>query len=188
LGPTSLRVTSTVAQICRAVGQPRRSPKLSRLTCKQPHAQMALFIARLAPRPCMAPISRRTLFNFARKTQPTPPTRARRPDDDEPELFHLHSQSPSPAIRLRGERIKKLAQCPVCLQTEATRRNVKHECQDCGWPTHCTHEHWEMDEEHAKYCTRLREVNEDDHDLRSGRMVHEFAMPGILTLHIPFYR
>jgi splicing suppressor protein 51 len=45
-----------------------------------------------------------------------------------------------------------------------------------------------MDEEHAKYCTRLREVNEDDHDLRSGRMVHEFAMPGILALHIPVYR
>jgi mitochondrial splicing suppressor protein 51 len=156
------------------------------LTCGQP--QMALLIARLAPRPCIASISRRTLFNFARKTQPIPPTRARRPDDDEPDLFHLHSQSPSPAIRLRGERIKKLAQCPVCLQIEGTKRNVKHECQDCGWPTHCTHEHWEMDEEHAKYCTRLREVNEDDHDLRSGRMVHEFAMPGILPLHISVYR
>lgn len=147
---------------------------------------MALLAPRLVPRPFITSICRRSFFNFARKTQPAPSGRVRRPDDDEPELFHLHSQSPSPAIKLRGERIKKLAQCPVCLHVHGERRNVKHECQDCGWPTHCTHEHWERDEEHAKYCTRLREVNEDDHDLRSGRMIHEFAMPGIYC-HMTLY-
>ncbi|KAG8759036.1 translational activator for mitochondrial COX1 [Serendipita sp. 396] len=126
------------------------------------------------------PISHRTIFNFLRKQEPSSPSthRALRPDDDEPSLFHLHSKSPSADIRLRGERIKKFAQCPVCLNVEGTRKNVKHECVDCGWPTHCGQEHWEQDEDHAKYCTRLREVNEDDHDLRSGRTFYEYEMPG----------
>ena len=32
--------------------------------------------------------------------------------------------------------------------------------------------------EHEEYCERLREVNEDDHDLRSGRQITEFeGMP-----------
>lgn len=34
------------------------------------------------------------------------------------------------------------------------------------------------DQEHKKYCSRLREVNEDDHDLRSGRKLRELQMPG----------
>ncbi len=34
------------------------------------------------------------------------------------------------------------------------------------------------DKEHYRYCGRLREVNEDDHDLRSGRKIKEFEMPG----------
>lgn len=59
---------------------------------------------------------------------------------------------------------------------------VKFECPDCGWPTHCSKEHWEMDEDHAKFCPRLREVNEDEHDLRSGRRMHEFELPGVYAL------
>lgn len=148
---------------------------------------MATFALRLAPRRSTTAFLRRSIFNLARKPVPQPQGRARRPDDDEPELFHLHSQSPRADIKLRGERVKKLAQCPVCLSVEGTRKNVKHECPDCGWPTHCSHEHWEVDEDHAKYCTRLREVNEDDHDLRSGRMVHEFAMPGALTAPVLYH-
>jgi mitochondrial splicing suppressor protein 51 len=128
--------------------------------------------------PIARTICRRSFFAFARKTeQPVTTGRTRKPDDDDPALFHLHSQSPSPGIRLRGERVKKLATCPVC-SIDGIRQNVKHECPDCGWPTHCTKEHWEQDTNHAKYCTRLREVNEDDHDLQSGRMVEEFSMPG----------
>jgi len=36
-----------------------------------------------------------------------------------------------------------------------------------------------MDEEHHKHvCGVLREVNEDEHDLRSGRRLKEFEFPG----------
>lgn len=137
-----------------------------------------MWAIRLARRPRAIIVHHRTAFNFVRNPKPFPNSRARRPDDDEPELFHLHSESPNAAIRLRGERVKKLASCPVCLRDDGIRKSVKHECHDCGWPTHCSYEHWLLDNDHAKYCTRLREVNEDDHDLRSGRMVHEFEMPG----------
>ncbi|KIM30899.1 hypothetical protein M408DRAFT_65567 [Serendipita vermifera MAFF 305830] len=139
---------------------------------------LALRLARQST-PALRSTCRRTFFGFSRKKEPSVVAgRARKPEDDEPELFHLHSQSPSPALRLRGERVKKLAACPVCTSVDKVRKNVKHECPDCGWPTHCTEEHWEQDNEHAKYCTRLREVNEDDHDLQSGRRIDEFSMPG----------
>jgi predicted RNA-binding Zn-ribbon protein involved in translation (DUF1610 family) len=95
-------------------------------------------------------------------------------------LFHPFSKSPFPAVRARGEAIKKLAPCPICASEvrDASPKAVKFECPDCGWPTHCSEEHWKVDEEHAKYCGRLREVNEDEHDLRSGRRVWEFEFPG----------
>src|ERR1700749_1698976 len=114
-----------------------------------------MFALRLAGRQRIPRLYSRSVFNFARKTPPVQTGRARKPDDDEPELFHLHSQSPNPGIRERGERIKKLASCPVCLHVGGERRKVKHECPECGWPTHCTHEHWDQDTEHTKYCTRL---------------------------------
>jgi hypothetical protein len=60
-------------------------------------------------------------------------------------------------------------------------KTVKFECPDCGWPTHCSEEHWKADPEHEKYCARLREVNEDEHDLRSGRRIREFELPGMLV-------
>ncbi|TBU35816.1 zinc-finger of mitochondrial splicing suppressor 51-domain-containing protein [Dichomitus squalens] len=103
------------------------------------------------------------------------------------DLFHPFSKSPFPAIRARGEAIRQLAPCPVCAgehnhglhshhghETKA----VSFECPDCGWPTHCSEEHWAKDKEHQKYCARLREVNEDEHDLRSGRRMREFELPG----------
>lgn len=38
-----------------------------------------------------------------------------------------------------------------------------------------------MDKEHHKHvCGTLREVNEDEHDLRSGRRMKEFEFPGEL--------
>lgn len=138
-----------------------------------------MFAARLVIRKRVTIFQGRSLFNFARNSRPVQGGRAQKPEDDEPELLHLHSRSPNPEIRQRGERIKRLASCPVCLNDGGERRKVKHECPDCGWPTHCTHEHWDQDKEHAKYCTRLREVNEDDHDLRSGRILQEFQMPGL---------
>lgn len=88
-------------------------------------------------------------------------------------------------MRARGEAIQSLAPCPVCApKPHAEPKNVAFECPDCGWPTHCTEEHWKADEEHQKYCSRLREVNEDEHDLRSGRRLREFELPGALPYPI----
>jgi mitochondrial splicing suppressor protein 51 len=128
------------------------------------------------------PVNRRHFFNFFKKK---PETKEPTPILTEDNLLHPFSQSPFPDIRARGEAIRKLAPCPVCATShQEIPRAVKFECPDCGWPTHCTGEHWEADEEHSKYCSRLREVNEDDHDLRSGRRMREFEMPGMLSLHI----
>jgi splicing suppressor protein 51 len=127
------------------------------------------------------PVNRRHLFNFFKKK---PETKEPTPLLAEDDLFHPFSQSPFPDIRGRGEAIQKLAPCPVCALSHQHTNDipcaVKFECPDCGWPTHCTGEHWEADQEHSKYCWRLREVNEDDHDLRSGRRMPEFEMPGML--------
>lgn len=97
-------------------------------------------------------------------------------------LFYPFSQSPYPAVRARGDAIQSLSLCPTCAtsnRAQAERaKKVKYECPECGWPTHCSKEHWDMDENHKMYCSRLREVNEDEHDLRSGRKMHEFQLPG----------
>ncbi|KAI0035726.1 zinc-finger of mitochondrial splicing suppressor 51-domain-containing protein [Vararia minispora EC-137] len=101
-------------------------------------------------------------------------------------LFHPFSKSPFPAVRARGEAIRSLAPCPVCSEDHGSDlefpkpfpKAVGFDCPNCGWPTHCSEEHWRMDKEHEKYCSRLREVNEDEHDLRSGRRLREFELPG----------
>lgn len=97
-------------------------------------------------------------------------------------LFHLFSKSPIPAIRARGERIRSMAPCPVSLNRDGVRRLVNFECPDCGWPTHYSEEEWKQDQEHAKYVPRLREANEDEHDLRSGREMTEFKLPGTFAM------
>ncbi|KAL6305382.1 zinc-finger of mitochondrial splicing suppressor 51-domain-containing protein [Sparassis latifolia] len=129
----------------------------------------------------------RTLFGWFKKPKPAGKfAKEKAPVLSQDDLFHSFSQSPFPAIRARGEAIQKLAPCPVCASehsathahSKAAPRAVKFECPDCGWPTHCSEEHWREDEEHKKYCSRLLEVNEDDHDLRSGRRLREFELPG----------
>ncbi len=56
---------------------------------------------------------------------------------------------------------------------------VTFECPDCGIATYCSKEHWESDyENHIEVCDTLRQINEDDHDLRSGRYFAEFEYPG----------
>ncbi|PPQ78515.1 hypothetical protein CVT25_011787 [Psilocybe cyanescens] len=147
-----------------------RVPRLPALRCR--------------PSTLTIPPLSRSLFNFlnSKKTKLQDPV----PILTEDNLFHPFSKSPFPAVRARGEAIKQLAPCPVCAashrhihaHTKAQPKAVKHECPDCGWPTHCTEEHWAEDEEHRKYCARLREANEDEHDLRSGRRMREFEMPG----------
>ncbi|EGO21606.1 hypothetical protein SERLADRAFT_372244 [Serpula lacrymans var. lacrymans S7.9] len=115
--------------------------------------------------------SYRNIFSFFRKKQESGNTHTP-PVLSEDDLFHPFSNSPFPAVKARGQVVQSLAPCP------AQPRAVSFECPDCGWPSHCSEEHWELDEEHRKYCSRLREVNEDEHDLRSGRKMHEFQMPG----------
>lgn len=139
------------------------------------------------------PAYSRSIFGLLRRPKnPAEPV----PILSEDNLFHPLSKSPFPAVVARSEAIQTLAPCPVCAaahthvhaHTKAQPKAVKFECPDCGWPTHCSEEHWKEDAEHQKYCSRLREANEDEHDLRSGRRMSEFEMPGTysrLALRVP---
>lgn len=129
-----------------------------------------------------------SLFKSKPATSSAPKAKENKPPIlSQDDLYHPFSKSPIPAIRARGEAIQQLAPCPVCSSehhaghghSREPPKNVAFECPDCGWPTHCSEEHWKADEEHQKYCARLREVNEDEHDLRSGRKMREFELPGM---------
>ena len=114
-------------------------------------------------------------------------------------LFHSFSNSPSPEIRRRAAFMKQHAYCPhpshhqtrlpaAPSDPEARKAtntsklppaHVRFECPDCGIPVSCSEEHWADDyEAHLEICDTLREINEDDHDLRSGRFFPEFEYPG----------
>ena len=114
-------------------------------------------------------------------------------------LFHSFSNSPSPHIRRRAAFIKSHAYCPhpnhrqtrivtspydpearkTTSQSIQPPSHVKFECPDCGLPVYCSEDHWMDDyEHHAEICDTLRQANEDDHDLRSGRLFPEFKFPG----------
>lgn len=113
-------------------------------------------------------------------------------------LFHPFSSSPSPEIRRRAAFMKQNAYCPhpdhhqtrlpMNPDDPEARKSVKgplppahvdFECPDCGIPVSCSEEHWADDyEAHLEICDTLREINEDDHDLRSGRFFPEFEYPG----------
>lgn len=144
----------------------------------------------LPPRTCRG-TSRRTIFKFAGKQEvpdpeshPTP----KKPILERDNLFHPLSLSPFPALRARAEAVKSMAPCPVCLEEHGERRPVQFDCPDCGWPTHDSEIHWNSDTQHSKYCSRLREANEDEHDLRSGRRIWEFELPGSPTCYCPAER
>ena len=125
----------------------------------------------------------RTFLKLFKSSKPQPKAQPE-PVLCQDNLFHPCSKSPFSQVRQRGEAIKKLAPCPVCAASvdqghpHVTRKKVEFECPDCGWPTHCSEEHWEADHQHHRYCGRLRESNEDEHDLRSGRKMTEFDLPG----------
>ncbi|KAJ3811011.1 zinc-finger of mitochondrial splicing suppressor 51-domain-containing protein [Lentinula lateritia] len=135
---------------------------------------------------------RRTFLDFFRrkKTEDAKEPLEPIPLLSEDDLFHPFSKSPFPEVRAKGQTISSMASCPVCAsghrhthehEREHEKPKVNHvsfECPDCGWPTHCSEEHWKEDKEHEKYCSRLREANEDEHDLRSGRRMPEFELPG----------
>ena len=113
-------------------------------------------------------------------------------------LFHHFSDSPSPDIRRRAAFMRTHAYCPhpshhptrmsFSPHDPEARKGAKStqppafvqfECPDCGIPVSCSEEHWADDyETHMEICDTLRQVNEDDHDLRSGRFFPEFEYPG----------
>lgn len=117
----------------------------------------------------------------------------------EDNLFHPFSRSPIPEIRQRAAFTKQHAYCPHPIH-EQTREpiaphdpearkvaghkaqppaHVHFECPDCGIATYCSEDHWADDyEAHLEICDTLRQINEDDHDLRSGRWFPEFEYPG----------
>jgi splicing suppressor protein 51 len=130
--------------------------------------------------------------------QNTPPsTTTERPLLLKNNLFHKFSESPSPEIRRRAALIKQNALCPHPDHRQSrlpmnpddpeakksatgglAAAHVSFECPDCGIPVSCSEEHWADDyESHLEICDTLREINEDDHDLRSGRFFPEFEYP-----------
>lgn len=111
-------------------------------------------------------------------------------------LFHPYSQSPSPHIRQRAAFMMQNALCPHPSHRPSRQSTSPHdsearkdpnsstlppaharfECPDCGVPVYCSEEHWADDyEKHLEVCDTLRQINEDDHDLVSGRFFPEFA-------------
>ncbi|KAJ6104183.1 hypothetical protein N7523_010503 [Penicillium sp. IBT 18751x] len=115
-------------------------------------------------------------------------------------LFHSFSNSPSPAIRERAAFIKKNAFCPhpshqqtrapvsphdpearkTSDETSQPPAHSHFECPDCGVPIYCSEGHWMDDfEAHLEVCETIRQINEDDHDLHSGRHFPEFSYPGV---------
>jgi splicing suppressor protein 51 len=123
----------------------------------------------------------------------TPGSTLRLSEDD---LFHPFTDSPVPEFRRRAAFMRQHAHCPhpdhhaTKMQTVAPTggepetagnmppAHVDFECPDCGFPVYCTKEHWMDDyENHLKVCDTLRQINEDDHDLRSGRVFTEGNLP-----------
>ncbi|QDS77488.1 hypothetical protein FKW77_000133 [Venturia effusa] len=114
------------------------------------------------------------------------------------DLFHPLSRSPSHDMRRRAAYIKQHSYCPhpshrptrlaqdpkdpesrkSTAPSALAPANVKFECPDCGIPVYCCEEHWAEDyETHMEICETLRQINEDEHDLRSGRQFSEFETP-----------
>lgn len=114
-------------------------------------------------------------------------------------LLHSYTNSPLPEIRKRAAFLKHHAYCPhpshhqtrlvtspadfearkVAGKTTQPPAKVRFECPDCKMPVYCCEEHWQDDYEmHLEICDTLKQINEDDHDLRSGRFFYEFKYPG----------
>lgn len=128
-----------------------------------------------------------------------PPQFFDRPVFEPDDLFHSFSNSPIPDIRRRAAFMKVHAYCPhpdhqrtriptspddhearkVLRGAPRPPAHVRFECPDCGIPVSCSEEHWADDyERHMDICDTLRQINEDDHDIRSGRPFYEFEYPG----------
>ncbi|CAB61770.1 Protein mss51 [Schizosaccharomyces pombe] len=89
------------------------------------------------------------------------------------ELFHPLSRSPLTALRRRSEHIKQVYRCPI------SGKSVEYECPESGFPTHCNRTHWEQDKIHQSLIPKLRQINEDYHDLaRPNPLPELLKLPG----------
>jgi mitochondrial splicing suppressor protein 51 len=136
------------------------------------------------------------LFQTARPNRSTQDGKASRVVLRPNDLFHSFTNSPSPQIRRRAAFMRQNAYCshpdhrptraPTSPNDLENRKSgamppahVRYECPDCGIPVSCSEEHFVSDyESHLEICDQLREINEDDHDLHSGRLFNEFEYPG----------
>lgn len=134
----------------------------------------------LPPRPVAKRFSSGfTQTGFSSSTNSQVPSRRVLAEDD---LFHSFTTSPIPEIRQRAAFIRQHARCPHHDHQPGgpmAPAHVDFECPDCGIPVYCSKEHWASDyEAHLEICDTLRQINEDDHDLRSGRFFPEFEYAG----------
>jgi len=92
-------------------------------------------------------------------------------------LFHPLINSPILNLRQKAMAIKSLALCP----TSGLLEGNEFTCPNCGFPTHCSEDHYKLDQErHERHtCDSLRMINEDLHDIHSGRDFREFTLRGI---------
>jgi len=99
-------------------------------------------------------------------------------------LFHPLVSSPILSIRKKAMAIKSLALCP----TSGLLEGNEFTCPNCGFPTHCSEEHYKMDQERHELesCDTLRQINEDLHDMQSGRQFPEFTLKRAHTSIQPF--
>nr|OQO22282.1 hypothetical protein B0A51_12431 [Rachicladosporium sp. CCFEE 5018] len=124
----------------------------------------------------------------ASRQQPSKEQTYLRPDD----LFHSFTNSPIPTIRQRAAVMRQNAYCPhpdhqpthlpssprAAATSTLAPAHVRHECPDCGIPVACSEAHFaDTYDQHLEICDLLRQINEDDHDLHSGRFFPEFEYP-----------
>ena len=168
--PTAAVRSFKVARVHPASSSSRpRSTRLATILLTAPTSRPFFSIFKRSPK-----ASSSTPFSSPQQT-----ARVLEPDD----LFHPFSKSPFPALREKADRVKAASLCPVSYERYGERVHPAFDCPDCGWPTHASEQRWhEGRAEHGQYCGRLREVNEDEHDIRSGRPMKEFEnMPGKLS-------
>ncbi|ORY22017.1 putative nuclear encoded protein required for translation of COX1 mRNA [Naematelia encephala] len=143
-GPSSLPYTTTLSSLSSSSSSSSRISTRSLFSLLKPKKQSTLF-----PKPSIPFLTQDT-------------------------LFHPLSQSPFEDLREKAARVKDVSICPVSAEKYGERVRPAFDCPDCGWPTHKNRERWqEGKEEHEEYCGRLREWNEDEHDIRSGRRIRE---------------
>ncbi|KAI1743752.1 PXA domain-containing protein [Xylaria scruposa] len=155
----------------------------------RPFSQLASPSPQLTSRAKLAPPKTLSTYNDAHDSARA--QRVLRPDD----LFHSFTHSPIPEIRQRAAFIRQHAYCPhpdhrmtrapidpgktPVSSGNVAAAHVDFECPDCGIPVYCSEQHWADDyEAHLQICDTLRQINEDEHDLRSGRFFPEFEYAG----------